>query len=193
MTDATRQTDASPWARLGAEVPREFDGGRVLLVGSGADDHGLALKRAAEVISWDPAEKSHRPDGPFALLISAGAIQATAHPANLLTVLCEVAAPGATLLLHSRVLTDPAHSAFANFAASRAGSGETEWLPGRLALRWTVETNGFTVDRWIDAGSSEPRGEDDALLMATRNERTPALILATPTMVDGPSQKGGGA
>ena len=99
---------------------------------------------------------------------------------------------GRALLLHSRVQTDPGQSAFARFVGAHAGVGDTEWLPGRLALRWTVETNGFDIERWIDAGSSASRGEDDAFLVATRTERTPSLILATPVPVDGPSQKRGG-
>lgn len=190
MTDPTQQADASPWARLGAELPNDLGGRRVLVVGSG---EGLDVEKAAAVVCWDPAGTTPRPDGPFDLIVSAGAIQATGHPANLLTAFCDIAAPGAILLLHSRVLTDPKQSAYARFVAAYARLGETEWLPGRLALRWTVETNGFDVERWIDAGPSEPRGEGHAFLIATRNERTPALILATPIPVDGPSQEGGRA
>jgi hypothetical protein len=189
MTDATRQTTASPWTRLGAELPSDLDKRNVLLVGTG----DLDVKRAAKVERWDPADDAAPPSGPFDLFVSAAAIDARPHPANLLTALCAVAAPGATLLLHSRVLTDPGQSTFARFVGAHAGLGEAEWLPGRLALRWTVETNGFDIERWIDAGPSEPRGEGDAFLVATRNERTPALTLATPAMVDGPSQKGGQA
>lgn len=190
MTDATRPTAASPWARLEAELPSDLGKRRVLVVGPG---DGLEVEKAASVDRWDPAATATCPDGPFDLIVTAGAIQATAHPANLLTALCDVAAPGATLLLHSRTLSDPQQSTYARFVAAHAGIGDTEWLPGRLALRWTVETNGFDIERWIDAGSTDQRGEGDAYLVATRNERIPALTLATPIPVDGPSQKGGKA
>jgi hypothetical protein len=193
MTEPTPQTTASPWARLGAELPEDLGKRRVLVVGLAGESGELALEGAAEVVHWDPTGTAPRPDGLFDLFVSAGALQADPHPANLLTAFCNVAAPGATLLLHSRVLTDPEQSMYARFVGADAGVGGTEWLPGRLALRWSVETNGFDIVRWIDAGPADPRGEADAFLLATRNERTPALILATPATVDGPSQKGGKA
>lgn len=193
MTDTSRQTAASPWARLGAELPEDLGKRRVLVVGLAGTSDDLKLEDAAEVVRWDSTDTAPRPEGPFDLFVSSGALQADPHPANLLTAFCAVAAPGATLLLHSRVLTDPEQSMYARFVGADAGVGGTEWLPGRLALRWSVETNGFDIERWIDAGPAEPRGEGDAFLLATRNERTPALILATPATVDEPSQKGGKA
>ena len=193
MTDATRQTAPSPWVRLGAELPSDLGKRRVLVVGPGGESDGLAVEKAAAVERWDPTGSVPRPAGPFDLFISAGALQADPHPANLMTAFSDVAAPGATLLLHSRVLTDPEQSMYARFVGADAGVGGSEWLPGRLALRWTVETNGFDIERWIDAGPADPRGEGDAYLLATRNERTPALILATPATIDGPSQKRGKA
>jgi hypothetical protein len=144
-------------------------------------------------VRWNPLAGESRPDGSFDLIVCVATIEADPHPANLLLALWELMPVGATLLLHSRVLTDPAQSAYARFVAAHAAGGESEWLPGRLALRWTVETNGFDVARWIDAGSSAPRGEDDAFLVATRTARTPSLVLATPVPVDGPSQKAEGA
>jgi hypothetical protein len=190
MTDATRQADRSPWSRLGAELPDDVKGLRVLLVGPKPDAADLDLG-GAETTHWD--RSGAPPEGPFDLIVTAEAIQANPHPANLLMAFCDLAAPGARLLLHSRILTDPEHSTYARFVAADGGRGDTEWLPGRLALRWTVETNGFDVERWIDAGSSEPRGEGDAYLSATRNERLPALFLATPVAVDPPGTKGGEA
>jgi hypothetical protein len=187
MSGPQGQPSSSPWARLAAEVPSGSAPARALLVGPGADDAG-ALD-AGELVHWNPLTGEPRPDGTFELVVCAAAIEADPHPANLLLAIWEVMADGATLLLHSRVLTDPAQSAYARFVAAHAGRGESEWLPGRLALRWTVETNGFDVERWIDAGSSAPRGEDDAFLVAARTARTPSLVLATPVPVDGPSQR----
>jgi hypothetical protein len=183
MSDAGNKTATSPWIRLGTEVPEGV--GRVLLVGP-SDAAGI---KAGETVRWDPAGDGSRPDGAFDLVICAQAIQADPHPANLVLAIWEAMPVGGTLLLHSRVLTDPAQSVYARFVGADAGIGETEWLPGRLALRWTVETNGFDIVRWIDAGSSERAGEDDAYLVATRTERTPALVLATPIPVDSPDQK----
>jgi hypothetical protein len=190
MTDATGKTDKSPWARLGAELPTDGAARQILLVGPGRDKDDSGIGGITDAVRWDPAGTGSRPAGPFDLVVCAGAIQADPHPANLILSLWETMAVGGTMLLHSRVLTDPEQSTYARFVAAHAGVGETEWLPGRLALRWTVETNGFDVDRWIDAGSSAPRGEDDAYLVATRTGRTPALVLATPVAVDGPSQGG---
>jgi hypothetical protein len=95
------------------------------------------------------------------------------------------------LFLHARVLTDPQESTYARFGAARVDKGDTEWLPGRLALRWTIETGGFDLDRWIEAGGTEPGGEADAYLRAVRTPRTPALVLATPVPVDGPEDPKG--
>ena len=170
----------SPWLRLGAEIPAELGEASVLLVGPEAGRDAVAPS-ASEVVGWEPAVDQTPPTGPFGLVVCARAIEATAHPANLLTVLCDLMPPGAGLLLHSRVLTDPKLSAYARFVG-----GKAEWVPGRLALRWTVETNGFDVEHWIDAGPSEPGGEADAYLAAVRSERYPALILGTPVPVDGP-------
>jgi|GEM_PF-2321388 len=192
MTDATRQPEASPWERLGAELPNDHGERRILLVGPARDGAAVGLG-PDKTTGWDPAGGESPPEGPFDLVLCAAAIQADPHPANLLLALWETMAVGGTLLLHSRVLSDPAQSTYARFGAARAGTGDTEWLPGRLALRWTVETNGFDVERWLDAGSSDPRGEGEAYLVATRTERTPALVLATPIPVDGPSQKGDGS
>jgi hypothetical protein len=192
MTDARGQTRESPWARLAAELQGDEKAGRSLLVGP-IDADGVKLVDAADAVHWDPVGEGSRPAGPFGLVLCAEAIQVDPHPANLLLALWEVMPVGGTLLLHSPVLTDPGQSPYARFVAADAGSGDTEWLPGRLALRWTVETNGFDIERWIDAGSSEARGQDDAYLVATRTERTPALVLATPVPVDGPSPKGDGS
>jgi hypothetical protein len=189
MTDAGKQTASSPWVRLGAELPDDRGVVSVLLVGP----DGAVGVDIAGAVRWDPAVAESRPDGPFELVLCAEAIQADPHPANLLLAIWELMPVGGTLLLHSRVLTDPGQSVYARFVAADAAEGDTEWLPGRLALRWSVETNGFDIARWIDAGSSEPSGEDDAYLVATRTERTPALVLATPIPVDGPGKKGEGS
>jgi hypothetical protein len=190
MTDTKRKASASPWARLGVELPSDVEARSVLLVGPLAGSEEMKVD-AAKATRWDPAVQEAPPAGPFDLVVCAAAVEASPHPANLLAALCDVMAPGATLFLHSRVLTDPEQSTYARFIGAKAGIGDAEWVPGRLALRWTVETNGFDVDGWIDPGSVEPRGEGDAYLVATRTVRTPSLILATPVPVDGPSQESG--
>lgn len=190
MTGATRQTDRSSWARLGSELPAGHADRRVLVVGP---DAGGAGGIDAATARWDPLGTESPPAGPSDLVVCAEAIHATPHPANLLAAIWELLVPGGTLFLHSRVLTDPEQSMFARFVAAKAEAGDTEWLPGRLALRWTVETNGFDIERWIDAGSSRPHGGEDAYLAAVRTERTPRLVLSTPTPVDAPGHGGGGS
>lgn len=156
----------TPLERLAAELADD-SGGEGLLVVSPAP----ATAIDAATVRWDPCGSAPPPQGTFARVLCAEAIQAGSHPANLLVALWEMMPVGGTLFLHSRVLTELAHSAFARF-------GSTEWLPGRLALRWTVETNGFDFDRWIDAGPSR-FGDGDAYLVAIRSERIPALVFAT--------------
>ena len=62
-------------------------------------------------------------------------------------------------------------------------------MPGRLALRWSVETSGFDVERWLESGG-EAEPTVDAYLVAKRTERYPALVLATPARPEGVSDDG---
>ncbi|HEY0277006.1 MAG TPA: hypothetical protein VGC32_01935 [Solirubrobacterales bacterium] len=170
-------------------MPTDRGDDRILLVGpkSGSRDGGI---QAADPAYWDPTVGESVPDARFALVICAEAIHADQHPADLLLGIWEAMKVGGKLLLHSRVLADPKQSMYARFGSLGVGADDAEWLPGRLALRWTVETNGFDIERWIDAGLSAAGAEDDAYLVATRSERTPGIVLSTPVPVDTPDRKG---
>lgn len=189
MTDSKRQMTTSPWLRLGAELPIYADA--ILLVGPGSEECAGEID-LSKAVRWEPLAGQPRPQGPFSLVVCAETIAADARPAPLLLALWETMWEGAALYLHARVLTDPEESAYARFGAARVGEGDTEWLPGRLALRWTIETGGFDFDCWIEAGSAEPGGDADVYLRAVRTPRTPALVLATPIPVDGPGDPNGG-
>jgi hypothetical protein len=190
MTDRKGHVTMSPWLRLGAELPIFADS--ILLVGPGSEACAGEIDLSGAV-RWNPLVGEPRPEGTFSLVVCAETIAADPHPANLLLSLWEAMWEGAALYLHARVLTDPEESTYARFGAARAGKGDTEWLPGRLALRWTIETGGFDFDRWIEAGGAESGGEAHGYLRAVRTPRTPALVLSTPVPVDGPGDANGGA
>lgn len=187
---AAQRSDAAHRELLGPAVPEDLAGRRLLDVGPGGEPDGLsddlAGRGAAEVVRWDPAAALEAEPG-FDLVVCREVLQRDPHPANLLTAIWDATAADATLLLHSRVLAEVSKSMYAQFVAASAGLGDTEWLPGRLALRWTVETAGFDADRWISTGPTDGAREADAYLHATRTARIPSLRLATPAA---PSQAG---
>jgi hypothetical protein len=117
----------------------------------------------------------------YDLVVCRDVIQRNPHPACLLNRLWGVMTEGGSLLLHSPVLTDPEKSRFARFVAANAGAGSTEWLPGRLALRWSVETSGFDIEGWLATEDRPKSGVAGAALVAARTTRLPSLMLATPT------------
>lgn len=184
MSGPGEQTDAATlWAILGPAIESDLSGKRVLdLAPAGAadqisselEDRGAAyLVRKACDEDWG--------EGGFDLAVCRDAIQRDPHPARLVTRLWEALAEGGTLLLHSPVMTEAEKSRFARFVAASAGTGTSEWLPGRLALRWVVETNGFDVKGWLATDESPQDGVADAALVAVRAGRFPSLLLATPT------------
>jgi hypothetical protein len=171
----------SHWQRFEADVPASLEGVRVLDIGPAAGSDEISAELAGRGADSHVVTGPGSPDSwgtGFELVVCREALQGDAHPANLLTAIWNASAEGAKLLLHSLVMTDAGLSAYARFVAASAGVGDTEWLPGRLALRWTIETSAFDVERWIDAGADG--GRDDAYLVATRTQRIPSLILATP-------------
>ncbi len=185
MSGPGQGNQASSWGVLAAAVPEDLAGRRLLDVGPGGEPDSLSAElagRGAEaILRWDPAEPLGAEATGFDLIVCREVLQASPHPANLLNRIWEAGSEGAVLLLHSRVLADVEKSMYAQFVAASAGLGDTEWLPGRLALRWSVETSGFDVDRWLAGGEGAAGAlEASACLQATRTARTPALQLATP-------------
>jgi SAM-dependent methyltransferase len=192
--------DDRRWTELDREVPQDLSGRRVLDVGcrAGYDSFEFA-RRGAEVVGcewsrgveqarlleqvyesgatfeeirWDELDAQRH--GTFDLVHCNGALQRTAAPMNLLGRLWTLMGPGGTLLLGSSVLDRPELSRYARFTEA-PGSGPG-WLPGRLALRWMVETSGFDAEGWFGEGPG-PQAEPptgSVYLSAVRTERRPA-------------------
>jgi hypothetical protein len=168
---------------LASGLPDDLTGKRVL------DLAPAPVEALADELSGrDPALLAQRrPDddwaaeGPFDFIVCRNAIQADPHPARFLLALWEALAEGGTLVLASPVMTAVARSRYARFVAVSADAGATEWLPGRLALRWSLETSGFDVERWLATAEDAPGAVADAAVVAVRTARWPSLILATPT------------
>ncbi|HEY1854809.1 MAG TPA: methyltransferase domain-containing protein [Solirubrobacterales bacterium] len=172
------------WKLIGPVVPENLEDRRVLDVGPGGEDpcsRAIRSRSAVTVASWNPSDERPAEEGVFDLVVCRDSLNATAHPANLLSDIWHLTAVDGTLLLECRVMTAVDLSIYARFVEAAVGVGEAEWLPGRLALRWSVETSGFDVDRWIDSpGLEAGSGEASAYLAATRVARPPALDISIP-------------
>jgi SAM-dependent methyltransferase len=161
------------WAGLGDELP-ELDGRRVLDVGSNAgyDPFMFKLRGAEHVLGCEPfafidqalfLESIYRsgvdfqrirwqdldPErhGTFDLVHCHGVLYHEPDPMALLSRLWQLTTPGGTLLLGSMMLADPTMSEYARFVPlSYYGDSTWWWVPGRLALRWMIESSGFDLD-----------------------------------------------
>ena len=192
------------WVLLDGVLPPDLSGQRVLDVGSNAGydpfmfrrrgaDHVLAcepfefIEQALfleeiyrtgvdfERIGWqdlDPAQH-----GAYDLVHCHGVLYHEPNPMGLMARLWHMTAPGGTLLLGSMQLADPALSEHARFVPlSYYGDPTWWWVPGRLALRWIVETAGFDVVEAFGE-SPGPPGEFPTIngyVRATRADRAPA-------------------
>jgi hypothetical protein len=184
MSDATAQ---SHWERIAGEVPGDLSGRKVLDVRSEADPVSAEIesRKGTDLRVWDGAEDLPADAGGFDLVLCREALNRTAHPANFLSRLWAATAEGATLVIQCRVMTPVDLSMYARFVEAATGGGEFEWLPGRLAFRWSVETSGFDIERWIDSPAlAAGPGEGDAYLVATRVARPPALDVSIPESPD---------
>lgn len=168
---------------LAAALPTELAGRRVLELAPSPDKalaEELSAREPASLVQMGP-EDEWGAKGPYDSIVCRQVIQADPHPARLLLAIWEALVEGGALVLAAPVMTAVARSRYARFVASSAGAGGTEWLPGRLALRWSVETSGFDVERWLVSAEDAPGETAEAALLATRTVRWPSLILATPT------------
>lgn len=184
MNDATA---GAHHERFAAALPAELTGRKVLDIRPDADPISAELgsRGAEEVRVWDGAEELPGDAAGFDLVVCREALNRTAYPANFLSRIWAASAEGAELLIQCRVMTPSDLSMYARFVEVRTGDGRFEWLPGRLAFRWSVETSGFDIDNWIDSPALEASpGEGDAYLVATRAARTPALDFSIPESAD---------
>ncbi len=196
--------DERRWRDLDPHVADDVTGRRVLDVGSGAgyDCFAFAARGAAEVLGceWTDAIEQARflegvyssgvtferlgwedldPErhGSFDVVHCRGLLQRVAAPMNLLGRLWGMTAPDGLLLLESATLDPPELSRYTTFAPRTAERPAPEWIPGRLTLRWMVETSGFDPREWR---AEHPQGGAglptvSAYLRARRAERRPAV------------------
>lgn len=160
------------WRALRSHVP-EIDGLRVLDIGSNAgyDPFMFKLLGAAEVMACEPFEfiqqmeflesiyrTGIRPckmrwqeldperDGRFELVHCHGVLYHEVHPMVLLQRLREMLTDDGVLLFGSMMLADPELSECARFVPGAYYNDQSWWwVPGRLAMRWMLETVGLRV------------------------------------------------
>lgn len=184
MSDATAR---SHWELIAGAVPGDISGRKILDIRPEADPVSAELeaRKATDIRVWDGAEDLSADADSFDLVVCREALNRTAYPANFLSRLWAATAEGATLVIQCRVMTPVDLSVYARFVEAATGDGEFEWLPGRLAFRWLVETSGFDIDHWIDSPAlAVGPGQGDAYLVATRVARAPALDVSIPESPD---------
>jgi tRNA (mo5U34)-methyltransferase len=178
------------WVVLDAALPQDLSGMRVLDVGSNAGyDPFMFSRRGADyVLGCEPfefIEQAHflesiyktgvdfqrigwqeldaAVQGRFDLVHCHGVLYHEPNPMALLARLWQMAAPGGTLLLGSMMLADPTLSEYARYVPlSYYGDPTWWWVPGRLALRWMIETAGFEVEGAFGE-SAGPPGEFETI------------------------------
>jgi SAM-dependent methyltransferase len=191
------------WVVLGDHVPGDMSGLRVLDVGSNAgyDPFMFRLRGAQYVLACEPFEFIEQAlflesiyqsgvdfqrvrwqeldptqHGTFDLVHCHGVLYHEPDPMALLARLWQMTAPGGTLVLGSMMLADPTLSEYARFVPlSYYGDATWWWVPGRLALRWMIETSGFEVEQSFGE-SDGPPGEFQTVngyVRGIRAERLP--------------------
>jgi hypothetical protein len=189
------QPEAAHGAMPMAGLPASLAGSRVLNLGplSPEDRHRFKGLGAEEVIE-ETSLLSQRPGPPGRFdFIHCGALPVSGRQLLVLSRLWRLAAPSASLLLGSRVLDDVQASRYLGVEATPASG--LEWIPGRLALRWMVESSGFDVLHWLAeetviSVSSAPF----AYLAARRSDRIPVFLEQAGSPPEGdssPADEGG--
>ena len=161
------------WLGFGREVPEDLSGVRVLDVGSNAgyDPFMFAKRGASDILACEPFEfinQAHFLEGiyrsgvdfqplkwedldpvvhgTFDLVHCHGVLYHEPHPMAMLERLRAMLAPGGTMFLGSMMLADPELSEYARFVPGAFyGDPTWWWVPGRLCLRWMIETAGLDV------------------------------------------------
>ena len=191
------------WIQLGEQLPADMSGMRVLDVGSNAgyDPFMFRLRGADYVLGCEPfqfIEQAHflesvydsgvdfqklawqeldpEQHGTFDLVHCNGVLYHEREPLALVERLGRMASPGGTVMLGSMMLEDPSLSEYARFVPGSYYGDETWWwVPGRLALRWMLETSGLDVVDVLEVFPGPP-GEFrtvNGYLRATRADRGP--------------------
>jgi tRNA (mo5U34)-methyltransferase len=171
------------WQALRPHLP-EIEGRRVLDIGSNAgyDPFMFKLLGAAEVMACEPFEfiqqmeflegiyrTGIRPcrmrwqeldperDGRFELVHCHGVLYHEVHPMVLLERLHEMLTDDGVLLFGSMMLADPELSECARFVPGAYYNDPSWWwVPGRLAMRWMLETVGLRVEEEFGLSPGPP-------------------------------------
>jgi tRNA (mo5U34)-methyltransferase len=162
------------WRIIDRHVDAQLDGRRVLVVGCGAgyDAFAFATRGAQYVLACDSSDAFRQAEflesmyqsgvdfrrlkwealdplqhGTFDIIHCNNLLHRVLEPVALLQRLRSMTADNGTLLIGSMMLGDPERSEFLRFVPDRHAGDPTWWfIPGRLALRWLVETAGFEVE-----------------------------------------------
>jgi tRNA (mo5U34)-methyltransferase len=194
------------WIQLGEQLPTDMSGMRVLDVGSNAGyDPFMFRSRGADYVlgcepfqfieqarflesiydtgvdfqqlAWQQLDPEQH--GTFDLVHCNGVLYHEREPLALVERLGRMTAPGGTVLLGSMMLEDPSLSEYARFVPGGYYGDETWWwVPGRLALRWMLETCGLDVVDVLEVFPGPP-GEFrtvNGYLRATRADRAPGPL-----------------
>jgi tRNA (mo5U34)-methyltransferase len=171
------------WQGLRPHVP-DVVGKRVLDIGSNAgyDPFMFKLLGAAEVMACEPydfilqmeflesvyrtgitpcrmrwQELDPETHGTFDLIHCHGVLYHEMHPMVLLQRLHALLGEDGTLLFGSMMLADPELSEYARFVPGPYFGDQTWWwVPGRLAMRWMLESVGFEVEEAFGLSDGPP-------------------------------------
>ena len=155
------------WTAIDEQLGRDLSGRRVLVVGPGApaDAKGFEARGADGVVACESlAELEPQRHERFDIVHCNGLLHRVLEPMALLRTLRAVTVENGTLLIGAMVLGDPERSEYLRFVPDRlAGDADCWFVPGRLALRWLVDTAGFRVE----AEFGEQEGPRDAFPVVT--------------------------
>jgi len=177
------------WRNLRPHLP-EIEGRRVLDVGSNAgyDPFMFKLLGAGEVIACEPfdffnqmkflegvyrtgirplrlgwQDLSPQEQGTFDLVHCHGVLYHEMHPVALLQRLRSMLSDDGTLLLGSMMLASAELSEYARYVpGAYYGDPTWWWVPGRLALKWMLESVGLRVEELFGV-SDGPPGEFETI------------------------------
>jgi tRNA (mo5U34)-methyltransferase len=183
VVGGTWRTDAR-WAGLGEHVPADISGKRVLDVGSNAgyDAFMFNLRGADYVLACEPFEfhsqalflnsiyktpvdfqklrwQNLDPEihGRFDIVHCNGVLYHELHPMLMLERLRAMVSDTGKLFLGSMILQAPEHSEYVRFVPCEYfGDPTWWWVPGRLAIRWMIETSGFVLEEHFGTSPGPP-------------------------------------
>jgi len=161
------------------------EGARALAIGVGAVDATALLQgMGASAVVTCAERNGHGPEQAwpglestaherFGIACVDGAIEVEPNPMGLLGRIWTACEPGALLVLGAQVAAD---ARLSQYAVKLDDGPRRGWLPGRLTLRWMVETSGFAVESIEDRPSGGDSPAADCVLVATRVDRNPVVV-----------------